>query len=401
MTTVSASDQPFAIMVKPVGSRCNMQCRYCYYLGKEEQLAQDHPDGDPTSPSGIEPMRDELLEELIRQAIAASPGPVVSFTWHGGEPMLAGLDFYRRAVALEQKYLPAGWQVWNNLQTNGLLLNNSWCRFLRQNRFDVGLSIDGSQSVHDANRRDRGGNETYERVRQAARRLKAAGITPDLLCTVNSASAADPVSVYRSLRELGGTWLQFIPIVVRTPDGGFSEEFITPKGYGDFLCAVFDEWLTHDLGKLDVQLFAELSRIMAGESASVCWMAPTCGRVIVAEKDGALYSCDHFVDRDHCIGRLPEDSLQGCIDSPFQAAFGNAKRDALTSQCRACRWLPYCTGGCLKDRFAVSRDGESGHYYLCEGMEKFFAHACPKLEQVMGYSRRGYSPVQIMKLMKN
>ncbi len=395
MTQESACTQPFAIMVKPVGSRCNMQCRYCYYLGKDEILSQ----GGSREQAGV--MTYDCLEELIRQAILASPGPVVSFTWHGGEPTLAGIDFYAKALELEQKYMPKGWQVWNNLQTNGLLINNRWCRFLKQNDFDVGLSIDGSQDVHDANRIDRAGCGTYEKIRKNALRLKTAGVSTDILCTVNSASVKDPLSVYRSLRVLGSTWIQFIPIVVRTPEGGFSEESVTPAEYGDFLCAVFDEWVTEDLGKLDVQLFAELSRVMAGGEASVCWMSPACGRVIVAEKNGDIYSCDHFVDKGHFLGNLTEHSLKEMLDSPFQTAFGTSKQSSLTLKCRNCKWLRFCCGGCLKDRFALTPDGEGGQYYLCEGMERFFERACPKLEQVMDLSGKGFSPDRIRKIMKN
>ena len=257
--------QPFMVMAKPVGSRCNMRCSYCYYLDK----------GQFSTHATQTRMGFDLLERLIRQYIEAAPGPVVSFVWHGGEPTLAGLDFYRRAVQLQKKYLPRGWEVWNNLQTNGVLLNDEWCRFLKENRFDVGLSVDGCESVHDRNRRDRGGKGTYQRVRRAAERLKSAGILPDLLCTVNAASTEDPLAVYRGLRELGTGWVQFIPIVVRLPDGGMAPESVTPEGYGRFLNAVFDEWVTHDLGKLDVQLFAETARIWAGGQASLCWMAPT------------------------------------------------------------------------------------------------------------------------------
>ena len=221
---MSPEHKPFVVMAKPVGSRCNMRCRYCYYLEKGQYSAHEKQSR----------MSFKLLEKLIRQTIEASPGPVVSFTWHGGEPTLAGLDFYRKAVELERKYLPRGWQVWNNLQTNGLLLNDEWCRFLRDNHFDVGLSIDGSQAIHDANRRDLGGRGTWDRVRRAVERLGKAGIRPDLLCTVSSATLTDPLGVYCALRELDTGWMQFIPIVVRLPDGSFSPESVRGEDYGNF-----------------------------------------------------------------------------------------------------------------------------------------------------------------------
>ena len=252
-------ETPLAVMAKPVGSRCNMRCAYCYYLDK----------GKYSENKKQTRMSFDLLEKLIRQTVAASPGPVVSFTWHGGEPTLAGLDFYRKALELEKKYLPKGWEAWNNLQTNGLLLNEGWCRFLKENRFDVGLSIDGSMEVHDLNRRLPNGAGTFERVSASIRRLRETGVEPDLLCTVNEVSQEKPLEVYRALRDTGCIWVQFIPVVIRDARGGAAPGSVTPEGYGRFLTAVFDEWVRHDLGVLDVQLFAEMARIMAGGQASL------------------------------------------------------------------------------------------------------------------------------------
>ena len=377
---------PLAVMAKPVGSRCNMRCAYCYYLEK----------GKYSESRKQTCMSQALLEKLIRQTIAASPGPVVSFTWHGGEPTLAGMDFYKRALELERKYLPRGWEVWNNLQTNGLLLNDSWCRFLRENRFDVGLSIDGSAEIHDANRRLVNGEGTFARVSAAIRRLREAGVEPDLLCTVNAASQSRPLEVYRALRETGCGWVQFIPVVIRDGEGGAAAGSVTPEGYGRFLTAVFREWVCHDLGALDVQLFAEMARIMAGGQASLCWMSPTCGHVLIAEEDGAVYSCDHFVDPEHRLGNLRGDTLARMADSPFQRAFGLGKQENLTRECRECPYLRFCNGGCPKDRFGRSRDGEPGQYWLCPGLKAFFAHAQPVLERVMSMSAQGSSPREIM-----
>ena len=381
--------KPFVVMAKPVGSRCNMRCAYCYYLEK----------GKFSAHAKQSRMSFALLEKLIRQTIEASDG-TVSFTWHGGEPTLAGLDFYQKVVELEKKYLPRGWEVWNNIQTNGLLLNDAWCKFLRENRFDVGLSIDGAQWVHDKNRRDIGGNETYERTVKAVRRLQAAGIQPDLLCTVTSDAASDPLGVYRGLRELGTGWVQFIPIIVREDSGNLSPESVTPEGYGTFLCAVFDEWLTHDLGKLDVQLFAEVARIWAGGEANLCWMAPTCGRVLIAEEDGAVYACDHFVDGEHRLGTLSCGRLDTLANSERQFVFGDAKRDTLTAECKRCPFLSCCNGGCLKDRFGTSEDGEPGQYLLCKGLKQFFAHADKPLHRVMELSSQGMKPAQIMEQLR-
>ncbi len=376
---------PLAVMAKPVGSRCNMRCTYCYYLEK----------GKYSENKKQTRMSFDLLEKLIRQTIAASPGPVVSFTWHGGEPTLAGLDFYKKALELEKKYLPKGWEAWNNLQTNGLLLNEGWCRFLKENRFDVGLSIDGSREVHDLNRRLPGGAGTFERVSASIRRLREAGVEPDLLCTVNEISQNRPLEVYRALRDTGCIWVQFIPVVIRSGEGA-APGSVSPEGYGSFLTAVFDEWVRHDLGVLDVQLFAEMARIMAGGQASLCWMSPTCGHVLIAEEDGAVYSCDHFVDPAHRLGTLRDGSLARLAGSGFQQAFGLAKREDLTEECKACPYLRFCNGGCPKDRFGLSAEGQPGQYWLCPGLKAFFAHAVPVLERVMAMSAQGKTSPEIM-----
>jgi len=385
---MSVEKRPFVVMAKPVGSRCNMRCAYCYYLDK----------GKYSSHEKQSRMSFALLERLIRQSIEASPGPVVSFVWHGGEPTLAGLEFYQKAVELQKKYLPKGWQAWNNLQTNGLLLNKKWCQFLKENRFDVGVSIDGSGAVHDRNRRDLGGAPTHSRVRQAVKSLRAAGVQADLLCTVNASTSGDPEGVYQALAELDCGWVQFIPIVVRLGDG-FSPESVTPEGYGEFLCKIFDLWVHNGLGRLDIQLFAEMARILAGGQASVCWMAPECGRALVVEEDGSVYACDHFVDGEHRLGSLAGAKLENLVGLPVQTAFGRSKSESITAQCRRCPWYKFCGGGCLKDRFAFSEDGEPGHYYLCDGLQKLFSHSVPVLEKIMNLSRQGLGPGKIMKRM--
>ena len=374
------------VMAKPVGSRCNMRCRYCYYLGKGRYSAH----------AKQTVMSADLLEKLIREAAASSAGPV-SFIWHGGEPTLAGIGFYKKVVELEKRLIPKGREVWNNLQTNGLLLNDEWCRFLKENRFDVGISIDGSELIHDRNRLTIAGEPTHRRVLAAIARLRRHGGDPDLLCTVNASSLKDPAGVYRALRDTGCTWIQFIPIVIRRGDGTLSPLSADPAGYGEFLVSVFDEWVKNDLGKCDVQLLAETARILAGGEASLCTMRKTCGRVLIAEEDGAVYSCDHFVDDGHRLGNLRSGKLAGMAESEFQKRFGERKESALTSECRACPWLRFCGGGCPKDRFGKSAEGEAGQYILCEGLKRFFSHAVPVLEQIMKESAAGRSPAEIMR----
>lgn len=385
-SVATRTGEPFVVMAKPVGPICNLECSYCYYLDTAGLYSRPHQFR----------MSDGLLETYVRQYIEASPGPFVHFVWHGGEPTLAGLDFYRRAVELQRRYLPAGWTCWNNLQTNGTLLDDEWCSFLAEEHFQVGLSIDGTPRLHDAYRKDRNGEGTYALVAAAARCLQAHGIQPDLLCTVTSAAAEDPMGVYRALRDMGTGWLQFLPIVGRGPDGQVTAESVTPEAYGRFLCTVFDQWAHHDIGKLNVQFFAETALVWGGGSANLCWMAPTCGRVLVVEHDGAVYSCDHFVRPEHHVGDLGNSDLGALVDAPIQRDFGTDKRDRLPAQCRSCPWLAVCNGGCPKDRFAMTDDGEPGLNYLCDGLRRFFAHAERPLRHFIERGRGGIRPATIM-----
>jgi uncharacterized protein len=383
---MKADNNPFVVMAKPVGPVCNLECSYCYYLDTNHFYARPHRFL----------MSDTLLETYICQYISASPGPTVLFVWHGGEPTLAGLDFYRRAVELQKHYLPQGWTCWNNLQTNGILLDDEWCSFLADTQFDVGLSIDGTPWLHDACRKDPQGQGTYERVVAAIHRLQAHGVQPDLLCVVTSAVAKEPISVYRALRDFNTGWIQFIPIVRPTSNGQVTPDSVTGEAYGRFLCTVFDEWVHHDLGRLNVQFFAEMILAWSGVATDVCWMAPTCGRVLIVEHDGGVYSCDHFVTPEHRIGDLETSLLSELVDSPIQRRFGNDKRDRLPAQCRACSWLMVCNGGCPKDRFALAEDGEPGLNYLCSGLRYFFAHTEKPLKKVIERMKQGLSSEAIM-----
>jgi uncharacterized protein len=343
-------------------------------------------------------MDGEMLDLYIRRHIEAGAGPVAQFVWHGGEPSLAGLDFYRLAVELQKRYLPAGWECWNNLQTNGLLLDDAWCAFLAGAGFDVGLSIDGTQHSHDTFRRGKNGG-TYGQALAAVRRLQDHGIQPDLLCTVNSVTAAEPVAVYRALRNLGTGWIQFIPVARRDSGGGMSPESVTAEGYGNFLCAVFDEWSLHDLGRTEVQLFAETARVWSGGAAGLCWMAPVCGRALVVEQDGGVYSCDHFVDPDHRIGSIADSSLGELVDSEAQRRFGAAK-GALPPRCLACPWRPLCNGGCPKDR--LGSPGEEGPFVncLCAGLRRFFSYSEVPLKKIARQRLAGVPPEAVMSSLR-
>lgn len=384
--TSTSERKPFVVMAKPVGPACNLACSYCYYLETAHFYTNPHQFR----------MSDAMLELYIRQYIAASSGPNILFVWHGGEPTLAGLDFYRRAVEVQKKFLPKGWTCWNNLQTNGILLDDEWCSFLGDNHFDVGLSIDGTRWLHDACRKNHQGKGTYEQAASAICHLQSHGIQPDLLCVVTSAIAKEPANVYRALRDFNTGWIQFIPIIRHAQDGQVTQDSVSGEAYGQFLSAVFDEWLYHDFGKLNVQMFAEMLLVWSGGTSNVCWMAPTCGRVLIVEHDGSVYSCDHFVTPEHLIGDIENSTLSELIDSPVQRHFGDDKRDKLPSQCRSCSWLPVCNGGCPKDRFALADNGESELNYLCSGLKQFYAYAEKPLKRVIEYMKQGLNSETIL-----
>ena len=388
MSSPSARKAPesFVVMAKPVGSACNMNCAYCYYLHNPV-----------SSSSGI--MSLDTLEQMILGAFRSLPGPVASFVWHGGEPVLAGLDFYRRAVELQRKYLPEGWECWNNLQTNGLALDEEWCRFLQHEHFDVGISIDGTRLVHDAFRADAAGRPTFDRVAANIRLLQQHGIQPDLLCTVNVLTAEHATEVYRTLRDFGTGWLQFIPVIGRGSDGRLSEHSVTPEQYGSFLMDVFSEWFFHDLDRTEVQLFSETARMLSGSDPSLCWLRESCGDVPVVEKDGSVYACDHFVLPEYRRGSIRTDSLQDLVSSESQRRFGAQKKEALTGFCRACPWLFLCHGGCPKDRFTLSPEGEPGQYALCAGLRTWFSYAVPRLRRAMELSAMGKTQHEIMNML--
>ena len=361
-------------MAKPIGPLCNLACSYCYYLPK----------------TGLFPTRerfrmsDEVLEAFVAAFIGASPGPTVHFVWHGGEPTLAGIGFYRRAVELQRRYLPEGWTCWNSLQTNGTLLDDRWCSFLAEERFAVGISIDGPSVVHDASRRDRHGRPSHARTMNGFRRLRAHGVDPDVLCTVNSTTVKAPLDIYRYFLDQGVTWLQFIPVVERGPDGGPTEATVAPGAFGRFLCAMFDEWVRHDVGRVGVQNFLEPLLVLLGQSPNLCVMAETCGLALAIEHDGSVYACDHFVDTGHQLGDVRRDGLASLVRSARQQAFGRGKRDTLPEACLACPVLALCNGGCPKQRLVrlAEREGGAGRNYLCAGYKAFYTHALPYLRRM-------------------
>ena len=374
---------PSTTIIKPVGPRCNLDCTYCYYL---PTAASFPPDERFTMPPAV-------LEAVVTQALAAAPGPVVHFVWHGGEPLLAGRPFYERAFALQERLTPAGWTVTNSIQTNGTLLDDRWADFLVAHRVAVGLSIDGSARTHDRLRLDRRGRPTYQRARAGFERLSQRGAPPDVLCTVNAETAARPLEVYDSLTGLGARWIQFIP-VVEEADGSPTPAAVSAGAYGAFLTAIFDRWVRHDIDRVVVQTFFEGLLAAAGRPGSLCVSAETCGQVLAVEHDGSVYSCDHFVRPEFQLGSVLVDSLATMATSARQHAFGQAKRDALDPECAVCPVLAYCHGGCPKDR---GRYGSPlGRNALCAGYRAFYLHAAPQLTRMAELAATGGRASSIM-----
>jgi uncharacterized protein len=382
----------FHVMLKPRGPVCNLGCSYCYYLSKE----QLYPDGHFR-------MTDEVLETFTRQYIEAQRVPEVTFGWQGGEPTLVGLDFFRLAVKLQQKVRRPGMVVRNALQTNGTLLNDEWCRFFREHGFLVGLSLDGPRELHDVYRVDKRGQPTFYRVMAGLALLKKHGVEFNVLTTVHAANAGHPLDVYRFLRdEVGARFIQFIPIVQRDNETGFqegervTERSVTGRQYGDFLIAVFDEWVRRDVGRVFVQIFDVALATWVGQRPGLCVFEETCGTALVLEHNGDLYACDHFVEPRCRLGNVLETPLVELVGSEQQRRFGVAKRDALPRACRECAVRFVCHGGCPKNRMLRTPDGEPGLNYLCEGYKAFFAHVDRPMRMMRAELRAGRPPANVM-----
>jgi uncharacterized protein len=365
------------VMAKPAGPGCNMRCSYCYYLGKGALFS-----GGPWR------MPEDLLERFIVQRLAASPGPTTHFEWHGGEPTLLGLDYYHLIARLQKDHRPPGRFISNGIQTNGLLLDEAWARFLKQEGFSVGLSIDGPVDVHDAFRRTARGGTTHAQAVAAFRLLKQHGVFCNALCVLHAGNVTEPDRVYDFFRGLGVTYLQFLPLVA---PGSLSSLAARPEAIGTFLCRTFDRWLREDVGRMVIQTFDEALRPIYGMPHALCIHRETCGDVAVLEHDGGFYACDHFVDAEHFIGNLKERPLSDLIADPRLLRFGQAKRDALPRLCRECDVLSACNGGCPKDRLAVTPDGEAGLNCLCSFYRRFFRHSRAGLTLLSAHIKKGRS----------
>ena len=394
-------------MLKPVGARCNLRCSYCYYL---EKLALSVPSVKSSAFNVQRPTPNvPLLEEFTRQYIEAQTMPQVLFTWHGGEPLLLPLSFYRRALELQRRYA-RGRQVDNSLQTNGLLLDDEWCEFLAENHFLVGLSVDGPAFLHDRYRRDRAGRPTFDRVMRAARLLEKHGVEWNAMAVVTSFTAEHPREFYQFFRDMGCQYLQFTPVVERTcsrsdglqlaagttPGGQLTPESVAPQAWGDFLCAVYDEWVCHDVGHLFVQLFDATLANWVGEPPGLCAMSPNCGQASVMECNGDVYSCDHFVFPEYRLGNIFQQPLLSLLYGERQQQFAAAKTGTLPRQCRECRYLRLCYGECPRNRFARDSYGQPGLNYLCHGYRQFFAHVAPDMDFMARELAAGRPPANIM-----
>lgn len=362
----------FQIFVKPVGAACNLRCSYCYYLDKADLCGY----------RGSLKMSDEILERYIKQHIEASSEDTVFFSWHGGEPLLAGIDFYRKAVSFQQKFLPSGRYALNGIQTNGTLLDDEWCSFLKSESFIIGISIDGPPDLHNMHRITQAGEPTSEKVLKGFELLKKYKITSEILCVVNSGNSLHPLEVYNFFRQLGAEYISFLPLVERDTSkaSGVSDSSVKPEEFGSFLSVIFDEWIGHDIGKIKIQIFEEALRPAFNQEHTLCIFKVDCGGVPVIEHNGDFYACDHYVDREHLSGNVNEVPLAELLTSQSQKAFGKSKSDTLPRYCLDCDVLEMCNGECPKNRFITTPDGEPGLNYLCKGYKQFFTHCKPFIE---------------------
>ncbi|HHT72238.1 MAG TPA: anaerobic sulfatase maturase [Firmicutes bacterium] len=370
-------------MVKPIGPICNLHCEYCFYLHKKDFF----PD------SAHFQMSDIVLERFIKEYIHSQPGPVVPFAWQGGEPTLMGLDFFRKVVRLQKEYIPEGWHYTNSLQTNGTLIDHEWARFLKEEGFLVGISLDGPEPVHDMYRKDRSGLGTWGRVVEGFRTLQRYGVSVNVLCVVNRENGARPKELYQFLKELGAEYVQFIPLVEWLENGEVSHRSLTGPLYGKFLIEIFNEWVQADLGQVFVQIFETVLSVAAGLPGGLCVFLPECGRQLVMEHNGDLYGCDHFVAPEYRLGNILEAPLLDLVNSKAQLEFGREKA-SLPAECLECPVVSLCNGGCPKNRHR----GEEGLglNWLCAGYKQFFIYVAPFARVILHTLQQGKTAEQAM-----
>ena len=389
----------FHLLAKPSGSACNLDCAYCFFLDKENLY-----------PGSKFRMSETMLEQYIRQLIESHQANTVNLAWQGGEPTLMGLDFYRRALELADKYRRPGMTFLHTMQTNGTLLDDEWAKFFKENNFLIGISLDGPRQLHDVYRLDKGGRPTFERVMRGVRLLQKHGVEFNVLTAVNRVNDDYPLEVYRFLRdEVGADWIQFIPVVERINSDGLtlyqegttvSERSVLPEQFGRFLATIFDEWVRRDVGRVFVQTFeASLRNWLGMPTSGMCVFNETCGTGLALEHNGDLYACDHFVEPKFLLGNIENTHMLELVASPQQVKFGQDKRDALPRACRECDVRFACHGECPKNRFLITPDGEPGLNYLCAGFKQFFHHIDFPMKIMAGLIRRGHDAKEVMSIL--
>lgn len=399
MATINPFARPMYIMLKPAGALCNLRCKYCYYLEKNELYKRQ----------GNHVITDELLEKFVKEYIEAQTTPNILFTWHGGETLMRPISFYRRALELQRIY-SHGRQIDNCIQTNGTLLNDEWCEFFKQNNFLVGVSIDGPQEFHDEYRKTGTGRPTFRDVMKGINLLNKHGVEWNALAVVNDFNADYPLDFYHFFKEIGCRYIQFTPIVERIttrPDNlrlapGMQEEgmladfSITAGQWGNFLCTIFDEWVHHDIGEYYIQLFDATLANWVGQAPGICTMAEECGHAGVMEFNGDVYSCDHFVFPEYKLGNLHDQTIFEMMNGQRQREFSRMKKQMLPQQCRECRFLFACHGECPKNRFVRDKYGNPGLNYLCQGYYRFFKHVVPYMDFMKNELENHRAPANVM-----
>lgn len=405
---MSATYAPFAkplyVMVKSVGSVCNLACDYCYYLEKAN-LYKENPH---------HVMSEQLLEKFVKEYIESQTMPQVMFTWHGGETLMRPLSFYKKAVELQKKYA-GGRTIDNCIQTNGTLLNDEWCAFFKENNWLVGVSIDGPQEFHDEYRKNKHGRPSFLKVMKGISLLKKHVVDWNAMAVVNDFNADYPLDFYHFFKDLGCQFIQFTPIVERITshadgrhlasmadevEGKLADFSVSPEQWGNFLCMLFDEWVKEDVGKIYIQLFDSTLANWVGEQPGVCTMAKACGHAGVMEFNGDVYSCDHFVFPEYKLGNIYSNNLLEMMYSDRQIAFGQDKFKSLPKQCKACKYLFACNGECPKNRFSKTADGEPGLNYLCKGYYQFFDHVAPYMDFMKEELENKRPPANIMEAIR-
>lgn len=402
----SQAPTAFSSMVKPIGSTCNLNCAYCYYLDKAMTIYKNR---QPL-------MSFEILEKYISQYIEANEVPEVTFVWHGGEPLMAGLEFYQKAIEFQKKYASSK-TIINSLQTNGTFVNDNWCKFFHNNKFLIGISIDGPRDIHDAYRINKAGIGSFDKAMAAVNLMKQYGVEYNTLSVVTNLSEGRGTEVYSFLKSIGSKFMQFLPaveLVLYDEDNGrpimakpgtegavMAPWSVSAPGYGKFLTDIFDEWVISDVGTYFVQAFDETLATWVGAKPGLCIYSETCGDALVVEHNGVVYSCDHFVYPEYALGNILETDLSKLYQNPKQFRFGINKRNSLPRFCLRCKYYFACRGECPKHRFLTTDTGEHGLNFLCEGFKQYYRHVEPCMEYMSALLSQKKAPALVMQWAKS